>query len=545
MITYIKSFRKELEKRSDLKEAVSLQEHQSNVVNKLKGEIPGLILVHRLGGGKTLSSIAAAENFKDGADVVVPASLRTNFQKEVDKFTKNPKEYNIKSYTAVAGNSYLSPSEEKMLILDEAHRLRERTTKATQNIEDVSKQYGKRLLLTGTPIVNRPSDLISLLNIVSANGADTSNFDERFVGEKRISPGIIARLMGVTPGYEESMKNKQQFKKQFGKYFDYYHGNDEGYPDIEYKKIKIEMTPEQQDMYNGLLKKDPVLAYKVRKNLPPNKSESRNLNSFLAAIRQVSNTPASYLNDPVEIAAAPKLQAVVNHVIGKSGDKDYKAVIYSNYLESGINPVKEALDAEGVSNAVFNGKLSDKQRKKAVDDYNTGKVKALLVTGAGSEGLDLKGTTEMHIIEPHWNDARIDQVIGRSARYRSHSHLPEDKQKLTVYKYQAAPKPSFLQKLLKNIPTGADEYLEGLSEKKTKLNEQFLDAIKKASLKIKFEKVAAKLPSLMPSLKRFATTPRDPARLIMKRVRGAVKPELPPMAEKLRQFNKPRLGGVV
>jgi superfamily II DNA/RNA helicase len=296
------------------------------------------------------------------------------------------------------------------------------------------------------------------------------------------------------------------------------------------------------DILEALLKKDPVLAYKVRKNLPPNKSESRNLNAFLAAVRQISNTPASYTNDPVEIAAAPKLQSIVNHVIDKSGDKGYKAVIYSNYLESGINPIKEALDAEGVSNATFSGKLNDKQRKQVVEDYNSGKVKALLVTGAGSEGLDLKGTTEMHVVEPHWNDARIDQVIGRAARYQSHSHLPEDKQKLIVYKYQATPKPSFLQKLLKNVPTGADEYLEGLSEKKTKLNEQFLEAIKEASLKnIKFAKTAAKLPSLMPSLKRFASTPRDPARLIMKRVRGAVRPELPPMAEKLRQFNKPRI----
>lgn len=55
------------------------------------------------------------------------------------------------------------------------------------------------------------------------------------------------------------------------------------------------------------------------------------------------------------------------------------------------------------------------------------------------------------------------------------------------------------------------------------------------------KKTASKLPSLMPSLKRFASTPRDPAKLIMKRVRGAVRPELPPMAEKLRQFNKPRI----
>jgi len=469
-------------KLSDIKKNVELQPHQERVMDKLRGDIPGLILVHRLGGGKTLSSIAATENMTEGADVVVPASLRTNYQKEIEKFTHDPKTYDIKSYTAVANDSYLSPSEKKILILDEAHRLRERTTKAIKNIEDVSGQYGKRLLLTGTPIVNRPSDLVSLLNIASSGEADTSNFDERFVGEKRINPGLIARLMGITPGYEESMKNKPLFKKQFAKYFDYHHGSNEGFPGVENKKVKIEMTPEQHDIYMGLLKKDPVLAYKVRKNLPPNKTESKNLNAFLAAVRQVSNTPASYVNDSLEIAAAPKLKAIVDHVVKKSGDDNYKAVIYSNFLESGIDPIKDALDAEGVSTAIFNGKLNDKQRKKAVDDYNSGKVKTLLVSGAGSEGLDLKGTTEMHVVEPHWNDARIDQVIGRAARYRSHTHLPKEKQKLVVYKYQSDPRQNFIQKLLRQRDSGADEYLEGLSEKKTKLNEQFLEAIKEASM---------------------------------------------------------------
>jgi hypothetical protein len=64
-----------------------------------------------------------------------------------------------------------------------------------------------------------------------------SNFAERFVGEKKINPGFWAKLRGITPGYEESMRNKFQFKKQFGKYFDYHYGSDEGYPDVEYKKI--------------------------------------------------------------------------------------------------------------------------------------------------------------------------------------------------------------------------------------------------------------------------------------------------------------------
>ena len=50
----------------------------------------------------------------------------------------------------------------------------------------------------------------------------------------------------------------------------------------------------------------------------------------------------------------------------------------------------------------------------------------LLASGAGSEGLDLKGTRLMQLLEPHWNESRLDQVIGRGIRYRSHEGLPPE-----------------------------------------------------------------------------------------------------------------------
>jgi SNF2 family DNA or RNA helicase len=71
-----------------------LQDHQKRVVEKIK-EQPGLILAHGLGSGKTLSSIAMQDALNLPATVIVPAALKENYLKEINKHLKNPKESKI------------------------------------------------------------------------------------------------------------------------------------------------------------------------------------------------------------------------------------------------------------------------------------------------------------------------------------------------------------------------------------------------------------------------------------------------------------------
>jgi hypothetical protein len=68
-----------------------------------------------------------------------------------------------------------------------------------------------------------------------------------------------------------------------------------------------------------------------------------------------------------------------------------------------------------------------------MSDYNSGKVPVLLISAAGAEGLDLKETRSLIILEPYWNDARLDQVKGRAVRYRSHANLPKKDRTVDIY----------------------------------------------------------------------------------------------------------------
>ena len=92
------------------------------------------------------------------------------------------------------------------------------------------------------------------------------------------------------------------------------------------------------------------------------------------------------------------------------------------------------LDSKKIPYGYVTGDLSIEQRQDAVERYNSGKIKTLFVSKAGSEGLDLKNTTYLIIMESSWNLGSLEQVIGRAVRYKSHDTLSESKKTVTVYK---------------------------------------------------------------------------------------------------------------
>lgn len=69
---------------------------------------------------------------------------------------------------------------------------------------------------------------------------------------------------------------------------------------------------------------------------------------------------------------------------------------------------------------------------KKVDHPN---VDVILITQSGSEGISLKGVSQVHMLEPYWNYVRISQVIGRAVRAKSHLHLPVKDQIVSVFIY--------------------------------------------------------------------------------------------------------------
>jgi len=64
-------------------------------------------------------------------------------------------------------------------------------------------------------------------------------------------------------------------------------------------------------------------------------------------------------------------------------------------------------------------------------------IKILMITASGAEGINLKNTRFVHIVEPYWNMVRLEQVIGRARRIASHMDLPEELRNVKVYLYMS------------------------------------------------------------------------------------------------------------
>lgn len=453
-----------LELNEMLKEA-RLQEHQQRVVDKLDNT-DNLLVYHGLGSGKTLTALTAADQLRMPATVVGPASLRSNFLKEKRK-------HHIKA--ALKYYTYNKPPEDAkgLVVFDEAHRM---GRVGTQRSEYPDYIHGdKNLFLTGTPIRNNPSELIPLMRGLGIGvNSDPKWFADTFIDSQKQNPGLWGRLRGIKPGVVLKAKNLDRLKKMLRGKVDYQASTVENYPSTEESNIEVEMTPVQEDIYRRALRNDPDLQYKVEHGIAPSKSEAGPLNSFLSATRQISNFPGTSSGENME--NAPKMKAVVDQIRQHMAtDPNYRGVTYSNYISHGVEPIKTLLDREGISSELYTGQLSQKKKDQVIKDYNKGRIKQLLLSGAGSEGLDLKGTKLMQILEPHWNQPQLDQVKGRAVRYMSHDALPENERKVEIQNFLATLKPRGF--IFKKRDTSSDQYLQMLSKQKTQLNQSFLDAL--------------------------------------------------------------------
>ena len=122
-------------------------------------------------------------------------------------------------------------------------------------------------------------------------------------------------------------------------------------------------------------------------------------------------------------------------------------------------------------------------------------VKVMMITASGAEGINLKNTRFVHIVEPYWHMVRIDQVIGRARRICSHQELPEELRTVQVFLYLATFSEKQrtsednkeliirdVSKLNKNIPITTDETLFENSQIKDNINQQILKCVKQSSV---------------------------------------------------------------
>ena len=129
------------------------------------------------------------------------------------------------------------------------------------------------------------------------------------------------------------------------------------------------------------------------------------------------------------------------------------------------------------------------------NNNNTGEIiKVLMITSSGSEGINLRNTRYVHIMEPYWHPVRTEQVVGRARRICSHNSLPEELQTVEVFIYLMTftdeqlksdeaieLKKKDLSRKTPKVPITSDQNLFEISEIKANLNTQLVEAVKETS----------------------------------------------------------------
>ncbi len=464
-------------RRATLK--TTLLPHQERVVRRMQKQ-PGLVVAHGLGSGKTLSSIAAAIRLDpDKTTVLVPASLRANYHKEMRKHVKGSPRIEVGSLQGMAAKG-LVPSAD-LLVVDEAHRGRNPQSKTYQMIQGARAK--KRLLLTASPTYNRPSDVAALVNMAAGEQVMPlgATFDKKYVAKP------AKGLMGLLPftRKQPELQRKRELKKELSQWVDYHKSGGEGFPDVNEERYAVKMTKQQTRLHDAAWDKLSLISkLRLQRGLPPDKKDLPKINQFQSQTRQISSTTASFGGD-TEAETTPKIQKAVGLLMdAASKNKNHKALVYSNYLGT-LKDYSAELDKRKVPHAIFSGKAKMRDRKQMIRDYNKGKLKALLVSSAGGEGLDLKGTRQVQVLEPHWNIEKLKQVEGRAIRRGSHTHLPKSEQNVTLQRFESYPRGGIFSKR-----RGVEQVLNDMATNKERLNQDLLGLLeKKAQIKAFFDEL--------------------------------------------------------
>ena len=179
--------------------ATRLFRHQADAVRRAAAPgTRGLLLCFGVGAGKTLTSIRAAEALmardrRLTVVVAVPAALAINFGNELAKAGADASRFTVLTFHGFTAAYRQNPDglRGRVLIFDEAHNLRNTSTALSKAAVGAAPSAHSVILLTGTPLQNRPADISPLLNMIRPGclPLPQKGFEDRF-GEDGLSSNL-------------------------------------------------------------------------------------------------------------------------------------------------------------------------------------------------------------------------------------------------------------------------------------------------------------------------------------------------------------------
>ena len=296
-------------------------------------------------------------------------------------------------------------------------------------------------------------------------------FQRRIQGLVSYFKGADERLLPKRIEDDKTLEKVEMSTEQFTRYLE-----------VRWQEMKMDSRRGRSSL------KDDMGSYRVGSRLacnyviPPDlrigdgtEEDEDKVSSKADVLKKLESNPARFLSEKALESFSPKLLKMVRNVKESLGKNQ---LVYSQYREleglgifaavlkaNGWQPYKlvkqagqwvedpemkddkpayafytgeEDADARELSRQIFNGRFADTfpaTLKESVEKRDKKLLSLLMISSAGAEGITLENVRHVHIMEPHWNPARHDQVVGRAIRICSHARLPMDERTVKVSFY--------------------------------------------------------------------------------------------------------------
>lgn len=451
--------------------------HQQETLKKfLESKYRGMLLYHKLGSGKTCTAITIADTMLEKKMVkhiyvLSPGSLRSGWKKEYCGFCGKDSKALSNDYTFITINyavgKNLPDFDGTLVIIDEVHNLingaKNRSLHMSMIYDKLRTSNCRILALSGTPIINYIYEFAILGNLLKpgefpevrqSGVVDTFAFEKLF---NKLEDGTV------------KAKNPTKIRRLMEGIISYYPGSTKEFvPEIFYMEpIKVQMSEKQEINYwkkdiqekksqhppdETLKVTDPAKYEKLRKlyiQAKKNLLTRRASNFYYPEVdEKLKDLPVSeggwVDEEALENASlwklySPKIVAVLVNIITHI---DQKHLLFTYFKKkAGVNIIKTLLDRCGIKSAVFSGDLTDQERQSMLRRFNSDdniygeKIRILLVTEAGAEGISVYNVRHMHVLESSDRINKTIQAIGRVARFMSHASLPLEERNVKVWRY--------------------------------------------------------------------------------------------------------------
>ena len=395
---------------------VTFLEHQIEAAQKVINDMNGrAILADEVGLGKTIEAGLILKeylfrNLVKKVLILVPSSLVNQWMKELyEKFyiatTAYRKNYRWDDYPIMVSSLDLakrSPHREEILnidydlvIIDEAHRLKNKDTLNYKFVRAIKKKYC--LLLTATPIQN---NMLELFNLVSI-----------------IKPGFLGNYTTFRKRYAQADRKKKAQLHQLIQHVMVRNRRKDTILDDVKRKITtvwLEFSEQEQQVYNSLANRLQHMDAFAKLTYLKELCSSREA-CFLSLQKNIENKSNTINELMDEIAALPhhtKAKKLVE-LIESFGNE--KVIVFTQYRATQYY-LQWYLQQHNISAISFYGGIK-RGRKDWIQQLFKDQYQVLIATEAGGEGINLQFCNHMINYDLPWNPMHIEQRIGRIHRY--------------------------------------------------------------------------------------------------------------------------------